>query len=105
MRLIERNSVYCLTGITDAWHGHLKARNLGLPDPLSRSLVLVCALTVGVCVLTRESGADLRGSVDAIVVCHVSEITKIHYSRQKVSLRGSVNLLVLGSYSEPLRTT
>ena len=23
----------------------------------------------------RESGADLRGSVDAIVVCHVSEIT------------------------------
>ena len=23
----------------------------------------------------RESGADLRGSVDAIVVCHASEIT------------------------------
>ena len=34
------------------WVGVAKARNLGLPDPLSRSLVLVCALTVGVCVLT-----------------------------------------------------
>ena len=30
----------------------VKARNLGLPDPLSRSLVLVCALSLGVCVLT-----------------------------------------------------
>ena len=29
-----------------------KARNLGLPDPLSRTLVLVCALRLGVCVLT-----------------------------------------------------
>ena len=27
-----------------AWVGVAKARNLGLPDPLSRSLVLVCAL-------------------------------------------------------------
>ena len=29
-----------------------KTRNLGLPDPLSRSLVLVCALRIRVCVLT-----------------------------------------------------
>ena len=35
-----------------AWVGVAKARNLGLPDPLSRSLVLVCALRLGVCVLT-----------------------------------------------------
>ena len=32
-----------------AWVGVAKARNLGLPDPLSRSLVLVCALRLGVC--------------------------------------------------------
>ena len=35
-----------------AWPFAAKARNLGLPDPLSRSLVLVCALSLGVCVLT-----------------------------------------------------
>ena len=35
-----------------AWVCVAKSRNLGLPDPLSRSLVLVCALRLGVCVLT-----------------------------------------------------
>ena len=47
-----------------------KARNLGLPDPLSRTLVLVCALRLGVCVLTSpfakrtRTGADEDGGVD-----------------------------------------
>ena len=35
-----------------AWPVAARARNLGLPDPLSRSLVQVCALFLGVCVLT-----------------------------------------------------
>ena len=30
----------------------------------------------------RESGADLRGSVDAIVVCHVSEIPQVQVQVQ-----------------------
>ena len=36
-----------------------KARHLGLPDPLSRPLVLVCALRLGVCVFTSPFTTNL----------------------------------------------
>ena len=51
--------------------GYQTRPTMPLPDPATRNPE--CARRTRA--PPRESGADLRGSVDAIVVCHVSEIT------------------------------